>query len=72
MLYGFSATIGTMVAMFTVFFGFVYAEMFMMVVGLTVTTAQAASRSRVRAPRPAIDTPALRASAHRRAKPRRA
>jgi hypothetical protein len=49
-LCGFCATIGTMVAMFTVFFGFVYASLFVTIVGLTVGAAQAAlvTASRVR------------------------
>lgn len=49
MLAGFSAVIGTMVSMYTVWFGFVYAPLFMMVLALTVNAAQ----TNTRAPAPA-------------------
>ena len=42
-LAGFSAVIGTMVSMYTVWFGFAYAPLFMMVLALTVNAAQAAT-----------------------------
>jgi hypothetical protein len=46
-----SAVVGTMVAMFTVWFGFVYASLFMIVVALAVNAAQATGSVRARAPR---------------------
>ncbi len=54
-LCGFCAAVGTMVAMFTVWFGFAYASLFMVVLGLTVNAMQAVPvprRSRAKA-RPA-------------------
>jgi len=49
-LIGLSAVVGTMVAMFTVWFGFVYQSLFMIVAALTVNATQA--RVRVAAPAP--------------------
>ena len=39
---GFSAVVGTMIAMYTVWFGFVYPRLFMIVLALTVNESQAA------------------------------
>jgi hypothetical protein len=62
-LLGFSAAIGTMVAMFTVWFGFVYASLFVIILGVTVDAAQRSlavrrSRSRAAEPAPAAQPPA--------------
>jgi len=45
MLAGFSACIGTMLAMVTVWFGFVYSSLLMVMIALTVNAAQAARTS---------------------------
>jgi hypothetical protein len=47
-LAGFSAVVGTMIAMYTVWFGFVYPQLLMTVLAFTVNESQAA----IRAPRP--------------------
>ncbi len=49
-LAGFSSVVGVMVAMYTVFFGFVYSNLLMVAMGLTVNAAQARGtvRRRVR------------------------
>lgn len=52
-LAGFSAVVGIMISMFTVFFGFIYASLLLIVVALTVNTAQAAGGRDVRR-RPSI------------------
>jgi hypothetical protein len=52
-LLGFCGTFGTSVAMFTVWLGYVYQSLFIIVVALAVNAAQAASRSSRTAARPA-------------------
>ena len=67
---GFSAVVGTMIAMYTVWFGFVYAQLFMIVLALTVNATQAALHPGRRGP-PAISPLPDRSIAMRRAASKR-